>query len=241
MIINTNCRSENGITVGLIDSVISICRVLKNRDLTSQEVSEALKDLQQDEDVSSLTSPKEQQKEEQDNIWLEALDFIEVFADGVCKIDKEGVIGGLKARFNIVPSSQPQDREGLTGEQIEGIVLHALRKVDFPDVKTPIEIAEKIAKTIQLLMPPSQPQDSTSDTGNKVESSPSSVDGEVIEVYVPVSVEENPTDESTYIVKNEHGWMEVMWCEEYGFHEEFTDCSGVTHWLRKITITKPKG
>lgn len=51
---NTNCRSEEGITVGLIDAVISICRVLKHRRLKTQACSEALKDFQSDEDVKFL-------------------------------------------------------------------------------------------------------------------------------------------------------------------------------------------
>ena len=39
------CNSEAGITVGLIDSLICISRVIVDRDLSSPEVQEAIKDL----------------------------------------------------------------------------------------------------------------------------------------------------------------------------------------------------
>lgn len=45
---NTDCRSEDGITVGLIDALISIFRILATRDLASYDVSEALDDLRTD-------------------------------------------------------------------------------------------------------------------------------------------------------------------------------------------------
>ncbi len=51
---STDCRSEEGITVGLIDSLISIARVLAHRDLTPNSVVEALKDLAQDEDMKTI-------------------------------------------------------------------------------------------------------------------------------------------------------------------------------------------
>jgi hypothetical protein len=50
----TDCRSETGITVGLTDSIIAICRVLAPRDLSAPEVQEALKDLRQDEDLAKI-------------------------------------------------------------------------------------------------------------------------------------------------------------------------------------------
>ena len=50
----TDCRSEEGITVGLIDSLISISRILAKRDLNSPAVLEALKDLQSDSDVKII-------------------------------------------------------------------------------------------------------------------------------------------------------------------------------------------
>jgi len=50
----TDCRSEEGITVGLVDSIISIARVLAKRDFTPTAVVESLKDLADDEDVKSI-------------------------------------------------------------------------------------------------------------------------------------------------------------------------------------------
>ena len=47
---HTDCRTEEGITVGLIDTLITVCRVLRHRDLSDKEVKEALKDLSSDED-----------------------------------------------------------------------------------------------------------------------------------------------------------------------------------------------
>lgn len=55
----TDCRSEEGITVGLIDAVISICRVLAPRlkldSGSAAAVEEALKDLRSDSDVAAVT------------------------------------------------------------------------------------------------------------------------------------------------------------------------------------------
>lgn len=49
-----DCRSPEGITVGLIDALISISRILANRDLTPPGVQEALKDLAEDEDIAKV-------------------------------------------------------------------------------------------------------------------------------------------------------------------------------------------
>lgn len=51
---HTDCRSETGITVGLIDAHITISRVLSSRDMSSPEVIEALKDLKADSDFKVL-------------------------------------------------------------------------------------------------------------------------------------------------------------------------------------------
>jgi hypothetical protein len=53
---HSDCRTKDGITIGLIDSLIFISRVLSKRDLRSPEVLEALKDLQTDEDLKYLLS-----------------------------------------------------------------------------------------------------------------------------------------------------------------------------------------
>lgn len=52
--ISTDCRTEDGITVGLIDSIITISRILSQRDLSSHNVKEALKDLKSDKDFKNL-------------------------------------------------------------------------------------------------------------------------------------------------------------------------------------------
>jgi hypothetical protein len=49
-----DCRSEVGVTVGLVDALISIARVLAKRDLTSPDTLEAIKDLRSDEDIAYL-------------------------------------------------------------------------------------------------------------------------------------------------------------------------------------------
>ena len=52
--ITTDCLAETGITVGLIDAIISIVRVLAIRDLSSYEVQQALFDLKSDEDLKRV-------------------------------------------------------------------------------------------------------------------------------------------------------------------------------------------
>lgn len=49
-----DCRSEVGITVGLIDGIIAIARVLAQRDLSDPATIEALKDIRADEDVRKI-------------------------------------------------------------------------------------------------------------------------------------------------------------------------------------------
>ncbi len=51
---HTDCRSEEGITVGLVDAIISILRILAKRDLTTPAVREALMDLGDDEDFEKI-------------------------------------------------------------------------------------------------------------------------------------------------------------------------------------------
>jgi hypothetical protein len=53
---HTDCRSDVGRAVGLIDSIISIARAAVRENLDSYEVQQALTDLQQDEDLASLLS-----------------------------------------------------------------------------------------------------------------------------------------------------------------------------------------
>jgi hypothetical protein len=51
---HTDCRDEVGVTVGLVDGLIAICRVLARRDLTQPDVVEALLDLADDEDLRKI-------------------------------------------------------------------------------------------------------------------------------------------------------------------------------------------
>lgn len=54
-VIDTDCREEVGITVGLIDSLISTSRVLRDRLTTdSEEIIGALQDLYDDEDLKYI-------------------------------------------------------------------------------------------------------------------------------------------------------------------------------------------
>ena len=54
---NTDCRSAEGVTVGLIDGLITIARVLTKRDLSPAAVQEALIDLRSDEDLARVLDP----------------------------------------------------------------------------------------------------------------------------------------------------------------------------------------
>lgn len=49
----TDCRSDEGVTVGILDSVITLCRLYKGREITPA-VREALRDLAADEDFAKL-------------------------------------------------------------------------------------------------------------------------------------------------------------------------------------------
>ena len=52
-----DCRSEVGVTIGLIDMMITAARVLASRDLSDANVIEALKDIRSDEDVRVVLTP----------------------------------------------------------------------------------------------------------------------------------------------------------------------------------------
>jgi hypothetical protein len=53
---HTDCRTEVGITVGLIDTIINCARLLSTRDLSIPAIKEALLDLREDQDVANLFS-----------------------------------------------------------------------------------------------------------------------------------------------------------------------------------------
>lgn len=52
--VDTRAESTDGVTVGLIDAVITICGVLSGRDRTSPTVREALKSLAMNADVVAV-------------------------------------------------------------------------------------------------------------------------------------------------------------------------------------------
>jgi hypothetical protein len=58
-----DCRSEAAVTVGLIDAIISIARVLRRRDLTTTEAMDALEDFRADEDVAFLLGNRQRPRE----------------------------------------------------------------------------------------------------------------------------------------------------------------------------------
>lgn len=53
-VIETDCRSEEGVTVGLIDALIAICRPLATRDLATPAACAALEDLRSDSDALAI-------------------------------------------------------------------------------------------------------------------------------------------------------------------------------------------
>lgn len=54
-----DCRSEEGITVGLIDALIAIHRVLALRNLSTWHVQEALADLLEDFDFQTIRDARQ--------------------------------------------------------------------------------------------------------------------------------------------------------------------------------------
>lgn len=58
----TDCRSEAGVTIGLVDGIIATCRVLVARDLSAPEMREALKDLRADEDLRTLLTVEREER-----------------------------------------------------------------------------------------------------------------------------------------------------------------------------------
>lgn len=50
----TDCRTDEGITVSLIDGIMAVCRVLRGRNLEHPAVVAALHDLAQDRDAHAV-------------------------------------------------------------------------------------------------------------------------------------------------------------------------------------------
>lgn len=51
---SSDCRTEKGVSIGLVDAIIAILRVLKDRDLSDADIQEALKDFVGDEDLKTV-------------------------------------------------------------------------------------------------------------------------------------------------------------------------------------------
>lgn len=49
-----DCKSPEGITIGLIDALMTIAAVIRERDITAEITQEALQDLSQDRDLRAL-------------------------------------------------------------------------------------------------------------------------------------------------------------------------------------------
>lgn len=75
--VDGDCRSEAGITSGLVDSLISISRILAHRDLNDPEVIEALKDLKGDEDIHAVMTALDNMKKSKDENSEETEDGVE--------------------------------------------------------------------------------------------------------------------------------------------------------------------
>lgn len=54
MKIKTDCKTETGITVGLIDGIINSFRLLNGRDFKPKAVKEAMKDFYHDKDYTKF-------------------------------------------------------------------------------------------------------------------------------------------------------------------------------------------
>lgn len=67
-----DCRSEEGITIGLIDAIISICRILSPRlemGTTTDSINEALMDLSNDEDMKNVIAWTDKRIVNTEDLW----------------------------------------------------------------------------------------------------------------------------------------------------------------------------
>lgn len=56
-------------------------------------------------------------------------------------------------------------------------------------------------------------------------------------LYREVSVIDRlPQTEGRYLVKSHGEWFSASYLEQFSFHEEMLDCSGVTHWLEEVEL-----
>lgn len=85
---NTDCRSRNGITVALIDTISFLLKQLHDRSLKSKEVQAALKDLQADEEVWSTAYKLIQSEKE--------IEFRKTVSDSIAHLQKDHPIHEYK-------------------------------------------------------------------------------------------------------------------------------------------------
>jgi hypothetical protein len=110
-----SCRSEEGITVGLVDALISINRVLAVRDLSTSEVQEGLADLFEDPDLRTIRSAWRPTTE----MWVGNADGEYV---GVGE-DLDTVMDVLKAQF--------AEDKGMTSEEADKRLGQDLKLKDY--------------------------------------------------------------------------------------------------------------
>lgn len=53
-IVVSDCREEHGITIGAIDSIITLARLIVHRNFENPNIKSALRDLQSDEDLKYI-------------------------------------------------------------------------------------------------------------------------------------------------------------------------------------------
>lgn len=97
---STDCRSPDGITIGLIDGMIAMARVLRKANLGAAEVQEALKDFTADEDVKWLMEHSVQNwefSEEVDKDWQfgDPLPPVVIIPDAALKAAVDQVKDGI--------------------------------------------------------------------------------------------------------------------------------------------------
>lgn len=106
-----SCRSEEGITVGLVDALVSIHRVLAVRDLSPQEVQEGLADLFEDPDHRTIRSAWRPSTE----MWMGKADGEYV---GVGE-DLDTVMDALKSQFAEDKGMTPEEAEKRLGQDLK--------------------------------------------------------------------------------------------------------------------------
>lgn len=101
-----DCRSENGVTIGLIDSIISVARILRHRDFNAPQINEALLDLRSDEDIQFLlgyksNSEQPERREDIQNLKDVSYETLEVLEDLLIQL-RYGTVVNLNDNENML-------------------------------------------------------------------------------------------------------------------------------------------